>query len=58
MNPKIVIKNRNKGESIVIQNKDDYMKEAHNVLYDAKYYQTLDTDPSGMLQMNTLTWSN
>lgn len=45
-NDNIIIRNADKGGSIVIQNIDDDILEAHNILYDTKYYNVITTDPS------------
>lgn len=55
-NDNIIIRSADKGGSIVIQNRDAYMQEANNILYDTKYYSILTTDPSknNILEYNDL----
>lgn len=45
-NKNIIIRNADKGGSVVIQDTKDYLKEAKNILYDTRYYEILTNDPS------------
>ena len=45
-NNDIVIKPSDKGGSIVIMNKDNYMKETCTHLHDGRFYQKIDNDPT------------
>ena len=42
----IVIKKADKGGAIVIQNREDYIKEGERQLSDEKFYRKLDDDPT------------
>lgn len=55
-NENIIIRNADKEGSIVIQNIEDYLLEARNILYDTEYYNILTTDPSKeyLIDYNTL----
>ena len=48
-NNNIVIKPADKGGSIVIMNKDNYMKETCTQLHDGRFYQKIDNDPTPTL---------
>ena len=43
-NPDLVIKAADKGSAIVIQNREDYVKEGERQLGDSKYYQSMTED--------------
>ena len=45
-NPDITIKPADKGGSIVIMHKVDYVTEAHRQLFNQEHYKTLDKDPT------------
>ena len=45
-NPNIVIKPADKGGAVVIQNREDYIKEGQRQLCDPKFYKEIDTDLS------------
>ncbi len=45
-NNDIVIKPADKGSAVVIMNRADYIKEAHNQLSDTQYYHKLDCNPT------------
>lgn len=49
-NPNLVIKNTDKGGGVVIQNRTDYLAEAHRILSDTEYYCTLDSNPAVTFQ--------
>ena len=42
----IVIKPANKGSTVVMLNKEGYIKEADRLLNNQRYYQNLDVDPT------------
>ena len=48
-NNNIVIKPADKGGSIVIMNKDNYMKETCTQLHDGRFYQEIDNEPTPTL---------
>ena len=48
-NNNIVIKPADKGGSIVIMNKDNYMKETCTQLHDGRFYKKIDNDPTPTL---------
>ena len=48
-NNDIVIKPADKGGSIVIMNKDNYMKETCSQLHDGRHYKKIDNDPTPTL---------
>ena len=48
-NNNIVIKPADKGGSIVIMDKDNYMKETCTQLHDGRFYQKIDNDPTQTL---------
>lgn len=47
-NSDIIIRSADKGGSIVIQDIDDYIREAHHILHDTNYYLILLEDPSSV----------
>ena len=51
-NEKLVIKKADKGGSIVIMNRDSYLKKVYDHLNDHKYYAKLTTDPTKDLITN------
>ena len=48
-NNNIVIKPADKGDSIAIMNKDNYMKETCTYLHDGRFYKKIDNDPTPTL---------
>ena len=48
-NNNIVIKPADKGGSIIIMNKDNYMKETCSQLHDGRFYEKIDYDPTPTL---------
>lgn len=50
-NKQIIIKQADKGGSIVVQNRDDYLKEAHRLLADTHTYMKLTSDPLPSFQV-------
>ena len=48
-NNDIVIKPADKGGSIVIMNKDNYMKETSTQLHDGRFYKKIDNEPTTTL---------
>lgn len=44
-NENIIIRPADKGGGIVIQNVEEYEKEAHKILNDIEYYQVIDNNP-------------
>lgn len=49
-NKDIVIRNADKGDAVVIQDLDQYILEANNILMDSRYYNTVTTYPSEMFK--------
>ncbi|XP_053561673.1 tRNA wybutosine-synthesizing protein 4 [Bombina bombina] len=45
-NPDLVIRAADKGGSVVVMNKTDFIKEAHRQLHNAQDYRVLSTDPT------------
>lgn len=57
-NPEIIIKSTDKGGSLVIHNKDDYLEEAYRILSDSQYYNKINTEPSAIYSAEYHTWIN
>lgn len=54
-NTNIIIKNADKGGGVVLQNREDYLKEATGILSDKNYYCTLQKNPHTSYQLEYST---